>query len=523
MNIKILDCTLRDGGYINDWNFSDNSINIILSALNSSNIDIIECGYLNNKRGKEHNTTLFNNISTLNKHVNILKESKAKKVVMINLGDYNIDELESSDKSYINGIRLAFHKSDLDKALESSNKIKELGYDVYFQPMITKNYNKIEFLNMIEKVNMLNPHAFYIVDSFGSMIPKEFEQYITLSNENLNNYISLGYHSHNNMQLAFSNTINMCSMNINRNIIIDASIYGIGRGAGNLNTELISNFLNKSFKKEYNTLPLLDIIDKYLNSLMQKNPWGFSPAQFLSATYDCHPNYATYLINKNTINILELKEIIAKIPKNKKVSYDKIYIENLYMDFILEERMKTKENFSFHQDKKVLLIASGKSIFNHQNIVINKVNSDEYITIALNHKTDFECDYYFFTNQKRYDEFKSTLNNKKVILTNNIFSKSDILGVLDFKKLVIKDDIVITNSTILAINYLIQINRKEVEIAGLDGYIMGQDNYSYDEKIIIMDSKSLDEQNNIIRNGLSKLSKLINIKLITPSIFKENS
>ena len=193
------------------------------------------------------------------------------------------------------------------------------------------------------------------------------------------------------------------------------------------------------------------------------------------------------------------------------------------MDFILEERMKTKENFSFHQDKKVLLIASGKSIFNHQNIVINKVNSDEYITIALNHKTDFECDYYFFTNQKRYDEFKSTLNNKKVILTNNIFSKSDILGVLDFKKLVIKDDIVITNSTILAINYLIQINRKEVEIAGLDGYIMGQDNYSYDEKIIIMDSKSLDEQNNIIRNGLSKLSKLINIKLITPSIFKENS
>lgn len=521
MNIKILDCTLRDGGYVNDWNFSDNSIKTILSALNSSNIDIIECGYLNNKRGRENNTTLFNNINTLNKHLNILKDSQSKKVVMINLGDYNINELESSDNSSIDGIRLAFHKVDLDEALESSYKIKELGYNVYFQPMITKNYNKDEFVNMLEKVNKLNPYAFYIVDSFGSMIPQEFEQYMTLSNKNLNNYITLGYHSHNNMQLAFSNTINMCTMNINREIIIDASIYGIGRGAGNLNTELISNFLNKSFKKEYDTLPLLDIIDKYLNSLMQNNPWGFSPAQFLSAAYDCHPNYATYLINKNTNNIVELKKILAIIPKDKKISFDKEYIEKLYNDTILIEKTNINENFVLNKNKKILLIASGKSVSINKDLVNNKINSNNYIVISLNHKTDLKSDYCFFTNQKRYDEFSNQLNHKKVIVTNNILLNTAVHAVLDFKKLVIQDNIIITNSTILAINYLIQIKLNEVEIAGLDGYVNGQDNYSYDEKIIIVDPKSIEEQNIIIKKSLKELSKFIDIKLITPSIFKE--
>lgn len=96
-------------------------------------------------------------------------------------------------------------------------------------------------------------------------------------------------------------------MNLRRDIIIDASIYGIGRGAGNLNTELIADFVNKSYSTHYDTLPLLEVIDEFLNSLMKSNPWGFTPAQFLSATYNCHPNYATYLINKNTNYIVGIK------------------------------------------------------------------------------------------------------------------------------------------------------------------------------------------------------------------------
>ena len=284
--IQILDCTLRDGGYINNWSFKDEHISKILKALKNSKIDIIECGYLDDKKGVKNNSTLFDSIATADKFLTPLVSSSAQKVIMINFGDFDVKNLPLKEQTSIDGIRLAFHKKDIDKAFETAYKIKELGYNLYFQPMVTKNYKDIEFLSIIEKTNELNPYAFYIVDSFGSMTLDEFHKYLILAQNNLNNSISLGYHSHNNMQLAFSNAISMCSQNFIREIIIDSSIYGIGRGAGNLNTELIADYLNNVHEKNYNILPLLDIIDELLSSLMSKNSWGFSPAQFLSASYN---------------------------------------------------------------------------------------------------------------------------------------------------------------------------------------------------------------------------------------------
>jgi 4-hydroxy 2-oxovalerate aldolase len=366
--IKILDCTLRDGGYINNWNFSNNQINNILIALKTANIDIIECGYLNDVKGKTTNSTLFNNIKIID---NILKQCNidAQKVVMINLGDFDISNLPNKNETLIDGIRLAFHKKDLNKALEEAKIIIELGYELYFQPMVTKNYTNIEFLSLIKQVNILDIYAFYIVDSFGSMTLEEFQRYMVLSNSNLKENISLGYHSHNNMQLAFSNAISICNSNIKRDIIIDSSIYGIGRGAGNLNTELICDYLNNSFDKQYNTLPLLEIIDELLNLLMKKNPWGFSPAQYLSASFDCHPNYATYLINKNTNHIVGVKKVLEKLPQESKVSFNKLLIKKLYIEALLETKTQIKGNFNLPKNKNILLVASGNSVNEYEDLI----------------------------------------------------------------------------------------------------------------------------------------------------------
>jgi len=519
--IKILDCTLRDGGYINDWNFTNSQINNIINSLENSNIDILECGYLNDKKGQESNSTLFSNTIVID---NILKDTnqKCQKVVMINLGDYNISNLLNRKDTLIDGIRLAFHKKDLELALTYSKEIIDLGYKVYFQPMVTKNYSDLEFLSLIQKVNKLDIYSFYIVDSFGSMTLEEFQRYMILTDNNLNKDISLGYHSHNNMQLAFSNAINMCNMNIKRDIIIDASIYGIGRGAGNLNTELITDYLNNTYNISYNILPLLEIIDTFLNSLMQKNPWGFSPAQYLSASFDCHPNYATYLINKNTNHIVGVKRVLEALPENNKTSFNKTLIEKLYREFLLEAKTSIKNSLKIPNNKKVLLIASGKSINEYYNLIKNKIDSDEYITIALNHKANFECDYYFFSNQKRFDEFKNILPINKVIITSNLISDMDVNIVLDIKSLVYIDDMFITNVAIVFINYLISKNIEKVEVGGLDGYKINESNYNYDETTVITDSQVLEEQNTILTNGLNKLAQRIIIEFITPSIFKKD-
>ena len=521
MLINILDCTLRDGGYINDWNFSDKQIKEIIKSLENSNINIIECGYLNDKKGKEFNSTLFKNIDSLNSVLNNTS-SIPKKVVMINLGDFDIKHLPCQSQSKIDGIRLAFHKKDMKNALSASKQIIALGYKLYIQPMVTKNYQDIEFLSLIEEFNILNVYAFYIVDSFGSMTLDEFNRYMILADSNLNRSISLGYHSHNNMQLAFSNAINMCDMKIKRDIIIDSSIYGIGRGAGNLNTELIVDYLNNSFDKDYNPVPLLEIIDELLSSLMHQNPWGFSPAQYLSASYDCHPNYATYLINKNTNHIVGVRRILEKLSDKYKSSFNKEVIEKLYIESLLETKTATRGTLNIHTNKKVLLVASGKSVKEYQDLVSKKVKDDSYVIIALNHKPTFECDYYFFSNQKRFDGFKSRLPVDKIVITSNILSTVNLEIVLDIKPLVFIEDRFITNVAIVAINYLISINIKKVEIVGLDGYKTNVDNYNYQETSIVLDDRALIEQNKFLSEALVLLKKKITIELLTPSIFKKD-
>ncbi len=521
MNINILDCTLRDGGYINNWNFSNKQIRNIIKALENSSIDIIECGYLSDKKGLEHNSTLFKDINSLNLALNFTDNS-SNKVVMINFGDFDMKNLPPQSQAKIDGIRLAFHKKDIKNALRNSKQIIALGYKLYIQPMVTKNYQDIEFLALIKEVNKLSAYAFYIVDSFGSMTLNEFNRYMILADNNLKNSIFLGYHSHNNMQLAFSNAINMCDMKIKRDIIIDSSIYGIGRGAGNLNTELIVDYLNNSFKKVYNTLPLLETIDEFLSSLMNKNPWGFSPAQYLSASYNCHPNYSTYLIDKNTNHIVGVRKILEKLPDENKLSFNKKLIETLYRESLLETKTSIKGVLNIPNNKKVLLVASGKSVKECRNLLEKKVRDDDYIIIALNHKPTFDCDYYFFSNQKRFDGFKSRLPIEKIVITSNISSDIDLKIVLDIKLLVFIEDKFVTNVAIVAINYLISQNIGKVEIIGLDGYKINVDNYNYHETSIVVDDFVLIEQNEILSKALALLKKKIIVELLTPSIFKKD-
>ncbi len=516
--MKILDCTLRDGGYINNWNFTNVQIQDILTSLKSSQVDIIECGYLNNKNGKVSNSTLFKSMSIIDNILNKINLS-AEKVIMINLGDFRVESLPLKSEVSIDGIRLAFHKKDMELAIKDAKYIIGLGYKLYFQPMVTKNYTDKEFLELIEEVNNLNIYSFYIVDSFGSMSLEEFERYLILANNNLAKRITLGYHSHNNMQLAFSNAISMISSNLKRDIIIDASIYGIGRGAGNLNTELILDYLNNVLEKKYNTLPLLDIIDRLLNSLMLKKPWGFSPAQYLSAFFNCHPNYATYLINKNTKHIVGVRNILEKLPIEKRNSFDEKYIEELYIESIFEIKTEPKSLLEIPLDKKVLLVASGKSINKYKEIIKSKVKSDAYVTIGLNHKSNFECDYYFFSNQKRFDEFSRGVTQEKIVITSNITTQMDIYRVLDFKKHTFVDENLVTNVAIVVINYLISQSISSVEIVGLDGYQIHTDNYNYEESNTITDAKELILQNRILKESLSILKEKIDIKFITPTIF----
>jgi len=520
MNIKVLDCTLRDGGYVNDWNFTQSQVYKIINSLERSNIDIIELGYLDEKRGGRENSTLFNTVFSAGDVLNGISTS-FQKVVMIDLFAFDVDKLPKQTDTKIDGIRLAFHQKDTNEAVLTAKKIISLGYQLFFQPMVTKNYNDNEFITLIKKANALNVYAFYVVDSFGSMTLSQFQKYINLSDNNLDKGIKLGYHSHNNMQLAFSNAIDFCASNIDREVILDSSIYGMGRGAGNLNTELITDYLNTTNKYKYEVIPLLEVIDEVLSYYFKQSPWGFTPAQYLSASLDCHPNYASYLINKKTTHIADIQKVLERVPIDKRVSFDEKIVDDLYRQFLLENKSNAKGKLTIPINKKVLLIASGYSVSDNLDLIKQKVESGNYFVIALNHKPQFDCAYYFFSNQQRFDEFKELLPIERQVVTTNIKHNQKIGIVIELKDIVYIENDFITNVAILMINYLIYQSVSVVEIAGLDGYQMGRENYAYDETNIPDSERLFIELNQAVEGSLKALKSLINIKLITPSAYED--
>jgi len=521
MSIKVLDCTLRDGGYVNNWSFTNAQIIQISTSLAKSKVDIVEIGYLNDKKGLNKDSTLFDSVESIKKLLFGFSVPTSF-VAMIDLYSFDIEKLPNKETSSLDGIRLAFHKKDSEDAIRKAFEISAKGYKIFVQPMVTKNYSKKEFIDLVELFNDLNPYAFYIVDSYGSMTLEEFNDYSALANRYLKRPIRLGYHSHNNMQLAFSNAIHMTLSFPNRDLILDSSIFGMGRGAGNLNTELITNFLNSQFRKKYKVNHLLETIDENLMYIFQKKPWGFSPAQYLSAAVNCHPNYASFLVNKKVSHISVISKILERIPNNAKSEYDQNLIEKLHQDFILENTIEPRGQFSINKNQKIILIASGSSVIDYIDIINQKYKTSEYILIGMNHKPSFECDYYFFSNQQRFDKFKFEIDLSKVIISSNVISSNLVNIVLDFILLAQQGKNLVLNSTLMFTNFLVSKNIPSVSIAGLDGFQEGSENYNYEESSNLNEIDSINYVHDQISKSLDFLSKKIDIRLLTPSIFSRD-
>ncbi|MCL2014723.1 MAG: 3-hydroxy-3-methylglutaryl-CoA lyase, partial [Defluviitaleaceae bacterium] len=227
MKINILDCTLRDGGFANDWQFGNAHIKGIIAGLTDSAVDFVEVGYLQNI-SYNSDLSLFSEVEQI---ANILPaDTKSTKyVAMIECGKYDTAALDETANLW--GIRIVFHAHQADEALQACQTVKNKGYQVFLQPMGTDAYTDKTLLDLIERVNQAQPHSFYFVDSLGVMDKTDIMRIATLIDNNLDKAITMGFHSHNNLQLAFSNAKKLIDMRLKREIYIDSSVYGMGRGA----------------------------------------------------------------------------------------------------------------------------------------------------------------------------------------------------------------------------------------------------------------------------------------------------
>ncbi|MBR1676824.1 MAG: hypothetical protein IJ706_05920 [Clostridia bacterium] len=475
--IKILDCTLREAP-LDDLMWGDLSIQKVIHGLENSGVDIIEVGFLKNNP-YQFGSTSFNRVEDIKPFLKNKKENTMY-VALVDYGRYDLKYLSDYDGTSIDAIRVCFKHNEIDVVLDYVAKIRAKGYKVSIQHVDTMGFTDEDIVNFIKKVNDFKPFSYAIVDTFGAMYGSEVRHYAELVSTYLDEDILLGFHAHNNLMLADANDqLFIEIMKGKRSIIVDTSLYGCGRSAGNAHTELILQYLNKKHSGSYDINEVLDLIDTVIVAAQEKTSWGYSIPYFISGIYNAHTFNVKQLLKRHNLKSKDLRGIIEMLDDTQKKAYDYALLEKLYVEYfnasINDDDVicKLSEELS---GKNILLIGPGKSILNSKGKIDEYIRINKSIVIGVNNLIDgFKFDYVFYSGAVRYQnlqyqDYKSA-GSPQIILSSNIKDKADDNEVIvDYKSLIKFGWINLDSSLIMLLRLLLKCGVTSMAAAGLDGY-----------------------------------------------------
>jgi 4-hydroxy 2-oxovalerate aldolase len=522
-NINLLDCTLRDGGYINDWLFGKETIKGITQRIAQTGIEAFEIGFLKDVDYDE-NKTIFSSLEQI-KNIITPKKNDLMYLAMLDMETpFPIEKLHRFDENSVDALRVIFKKDKIEVAYSYCEKLKNLGYKLFIQLVNTDQYNDTELVETIQKFNNLDPLALSIVDTFGLMKKKDFLRRLYILDNNLKAGVALGYHSHNNLQQAFSNAESMTELDTHRDLYIDACIFGMGRGAGNLNLELFATHLNENFEKKYRIEPMLEIIDEYLNTIYKEHFWGYSLPFYISASLGCHPNYANFFANKGTLSLKSFREILKQIPPKAKERYSKETANEQYINYLsnyIDDKDTLKRIKCIFENKNILILAPGSTLWAEETKINKYIAENKPLIISLNFiKTSIKADYVFSSNMRRYYKLQHEPNIKKII-TSNIKDAEKYDFMVNFSSYSNENPEIIDNSGLMLLKLLIAIGVKRVAIAGFDGYRLQNSHNYFSTKIDdYFTEEMLLSRNKLIAAELQEISKNIDIQFVTTTLYR---
>lgn len=526
--VKVLDVTLRDGGCVNDFNFGQEYMKKILAAQEASGVEVIELGYIDEKKGSLSGRTQYIDSQAIRDCLLSRKKKGVTYVAMIDYGKYNIYHLPSRTDNSIDGIRLAFHKENMYDVIPLYKEIIAKGYEAFIQPMITLRYSDKELLELIEIVNseLNNASGFYIVDTFGEMRPNDMQRIVNIVDHNLIPSMTIGFHSHNNIQMSYSNACAMLQFPTKRDLMLDCSIMGMGKGAGNLNTELLLEHLNLFYGKKYQIAPLLEVIDKVINQIHSEFYWGYAPEYYLSSANHCTPSYSSYFYNKHQLPIDQVAELLRMIDDKKKVSFDKQYAEELWRSYNdskeVDDTTVVEEIKRYIKGKKVLLIGPGKSIIPYESKINNLIADENVFTIGLNLTIPYNVDIMMATRQEL---FESIVNSGGTIMTTSNVSKGTRGNVLtlNYKSWIdVSDGRTHDSSSVVVLNLLKTCGANTIYLAGLDGFEVNvNENYADPSLRFPVSVEQKERRNRYYKQFIGELAASgIEVSFITPSKYE---
>lgn len=331
-NIRLLDCTLRDGGFVNDWQFGKNAITDIIRGLEEAGTEIIELVFLKNEP-HDPNRVIFNDVEQIKKVIGTKKPGVLYAAMGELITPLPLEKIAPRDESGLDVIRMMLWKTKrlpdgqvvdvLDDGFRYCQGLVEKGYRLCIQPVRTNQYSDEEFSAMVRRFSELNPMAIYVVDSWGTQNPENVLHYIKIADQIMPKGIAIGFHGHNSMMQALSITQAVLKEELSHDLIVDASVYGIGRSAGNLHTELIAKYLNEEYHKHYKVFPLLKIYENHIAKIREQEAWGYSIPYLLTATYNCNPAYAKYLNGQKKAGVAAMEYVLTHLPAESRIIFSK--------------------------------------------------------------------------------------------------------------------------------------------------------------------------------------------------------
>lgn len=321
--LRILDCTLRDGGLgledaflneISNKSFKSDTRKEILELLISSKVDMIEIGSIEESIEDKRKFCIYENVELASKILDKTKSEDQNFAVMYRGPDIPIEKIPEWKEGFCKYARVIIRYTELKKSLEFCENLTKKGYSVFIQPMVTMRYTDAELQLLIDYANKINAFALYIVDSYGYMQIDDLRNLFFRFDKYLNDDILIGFHGHNNTNLAFSNVLGLLNFETKRDIVIDSTLLGMGQGAGNLQTELFTTYLKEKYDFEYKNNAILDaceIIEKFTES----NLWGYSITNMLPAIYKIAYKYSINYRNYFGLSYSDIDKVLSNMPR----------------------------------------------------------------------------------------------------------------------------------------------------------------------------------------------------------------
>ena len=563
--LEILDCTIRDGGYINNWNFDKKFVREVYRSLSKAGVDFVEIGFRGTEEYFDKNKYGLWRFSPEEAIREVTANINGAKIAL--MADYNkieLDDFCDAKESLVKLVRVAVHRDNLKGAIDLLEKIKAKGYKVSLNAMGYTNYTENERRDFMDLLKDAKIDYIYIADSYGSLFPDQikpiFEPLLEISN------IIVGFHPHNNLQMAFANTLEAINCGVH---IIDSTIYGMGRAAGNLPTEIILSFFERTKKDRYNSIPVLNVIDRYFVSLQKENTWGYQLPSMLSGMFQCHPDYAKALVGLREYTIEDIWKAMEYIKQKNPVGFSKLLLDELINEGIIggSEKIQIREclltdsdriahkisaitgkpdvpYINRHKGRDFLVMANGPTLKEFKTKIDQFIAKYDPIILAANYLGGlFKPNYHAFNNKRRMMSYIDMVAPESKLLIGQYIPDEmvreytakdyeriyyvDVLNA-DFS---IVEGVVTTNCrtiSVLLLGVAMVMGANRIFCVGMDGYVGIDKNnfYFYQEKDEQEDQEMIIERHRRCQRFLEQIDEDLNkrghegIHILTPTSYK---